>query len=96
MNPVLGIDGGTRLATLCRALGSPARSAIVRYLQTQKTASTCGTIVHHLPLAQSTVSRHLEVLCTAGWVRRTAEPPRVRYRLEEETVREFKRLAAAL
>lgn len=96
MTPVTGIDAGTRLANLCRALGNPARSAIVRYLQTQKGPCTCGAIVSHLPLAQSTVSQHLEVLREAGWVRRAVEPPRVRYRLEADTLQEFKRLAAWL
>lgn len=96
MTPVFGIDAGTRLATLCRALGNPARSAIVRYLQAQKGACTCGAIVSHLPLAQSTISQHLKVLLEAGWVRRTVEAPRVRYRLEPDTVQEFKRLAAGL
>lgn len=96
MTPIKGIDAGTRLANLCRALGNPARSAIVRYLQAQKSPCTCGAIVSHLPLAQSTVSQHLEVLREAGWVRRAVEPPRVRYRLEADTLQEFKRLAAWL
>ena len=96
MTTVPGMDAGTRIATLCRALGNPARSAIVRYLQTQKSACTCGAIVRHLPLAQSTVSQHLKVLRDAGWVRMTVDPPRVRYRLDGNTVLEFKRLAAGL
>jgi DNA-binding transcriptional ArsR family regulator len=96
MTTVPGIDAGTRLATLCRALGNPARSAIVRYLQSQRSACTCGAIVGHLPLAQSTVSQHLKVLRDAGWVRMTSDAPRVRYRLEADTVQEFKRLAAGL
>jgi ArsR family transcriptional regulator len=96
MTTVSGIDGGTRLVTLCRALGNPARSAIVRYLQSQKGACTCGALVSHLPLAQSTVSQHLKVLRDAGWVRVTVDPPRVRYRLDADTVQEFKRLAAGL
>jgi ArsR family transcriptional regulator len=96
MTPVSGIDAGARLAALCRALGNPARSAIVRYLLSQKGACTCGAIVSHLPLAQATVSQHLKVLREAGWVRRSLEPPRVRYRLDPDTVQEFKRLAAAL
>lgn len=96
MTPVLGIDAGTRLATLCESLGNPARSAIVCYLQMQKGPCTCGAIVSHLPLAQSTVSQHLKVLREAGWVRRTVEPPRVRYRLDLDTLQEFKRLAAGL
>lgn len=91
-----GIDAGARLATLCRALGNPVRLAIVRHLLLQKVACTCGAIVAHLPLAQSTVSQHLKILREAGWVRSSVEPPRVRYRLDPDTVREFKRLAAGM
>lgn len=53
------------LAAVFRALGHPARLAIVKQLAMQKEAC-CGEIVSHLPLAQSTVSQHLQVLKEAG------------------------------
>ena len=53
------------LAAVFRALGHPARLAIVKQLASQKDAC-CGEIVNHLPLAQSTVSQHLQVLKEAG------------------------------
>ncbi|WP_299814612.1 helix-turn-helix transcriptional regulator [uncultured Roseibium sp.] len=53
------------LAAIFRALGHPARLAIVRQLARQ-TDACCGEIVSHLPLAQSTVSQHLQVLKDAG------------------------------
>jgi len=53
------------LAAVFRALGHPARLAIVKQLAAQKDAC-CGEIVNHLPLAQSTVSQHLQVLKEAG------------------------------
>ncbi|ASP32318.1 helix-turn-helix transcriptional regulator [Labrenzia sp. VG12] len=53
------------LAAVFRALGHPARLAIVKQLATRKEAC-CGEIVNHLPLAQSTVSQHLQVLKEAG------------------------------
>jgi len=53
------------LAAVFRALGHPARLAIVKQLASQKEAC-CGEIVNHLPLAQSTVSQHLQVLKEAG------------------------------
>ncbi len=53
------------LAAIFRALGHPARLAIVKQLATQ-TDACCGDIVSHLPLAQSTVSQHLLVLKDAG------------------------------
>ncbi|MCK7614247.1 metalloregulator ArsR/SmtB family transcription factor [Roseibium sp. CAU 1639] len=53
------------LAAVFRALGHPARLAIVKQLAARKEAC-CGEIVNHLPLAQSTVSQHLQVLKDAG------------------------------
>ena len=53
------------LAAVFRALGHPARLAIVKQLAARKEAC-CGEIVSHLPLAQSTVSQHLQVLKEAG------------------------------
>ncbi|MBO6510843.1 MAG: helix-turn-helix transcriptional regulator [Roseibium sp.] len=49
------------LASIFRALGHPARLAIIKQLASQDEAC-CGEIVSHLPLAQSTVSQHLQVL----------------------------------
>ncbi|MEM8702974.1 MAG: metalloregulator ArsR/SmtB family transcription factor [Pseudomonadota bacterium] len=53
------------LAAIFRALGHPARLAIVKQLAMRDEAC-CGEIVDHLPLAQSTVSQHLQVLKDAG------------------------------
>lgn len=53
------------LAAVFRALGHPARLAIIKRLAAQKEAC-CGEIVSALPLAQSTVSQHLQVLKDAG------------------------------
>jgi len=94
--PASGIDAGIRLARLARALGHPARVTIVQYLLVQTGDVTCGEIVSQLPLAQSTVSRHLRILVEAGLVVSQAVPPRVRYRLDPRGMAEFKRLATAL
>lgn len=53
------------LAAIYRALGHPARLAIIKQLAMRDEAC-CGEIVDHLPLAQSTVSQHLQVLKDAG------------------------------
>lgn len=53
------------LASLFRALGHPARLAIIKQLAL-KNEACCGQIVDCLPLAQSTVSQHLQVLKEAG------------------------------
>jgi DNA-binding transcriptional ArsR family regulator len=85
-----------RLAELSRALGSPVRLAILRYLRVQRDLRSCGEIVAQLPRSQSTVSRHLKVLKAAGLVVSEAEPPHVRYSIAPEVLAEFQRLVASL
>ncbi len=89
-------DAGTQLARLCKALGHPARLAIIRYLAARRGSCTCGEIVDQLPLAQATVSQHLKVLRSAGLIDGDVEPPRVNYCLNERTFEELKRAIAAL
>lgn len=67
------------LAGLAKALGHPARVQILRLL-TRKNSYVCGDIVDELPLAQSTVSQHLQVLKEVGLVQGTIDGPRVCYR----------------
>lgn len=59
------LAGCEELAAIFRALGHPARLAIIKQLASRNEAC-CGEIVNHLPLAQSTVSQHLQVLKDAG------------------------------
>lgn len=59
------LTNSEELAAIFRALGHPARIAIVKQLASRD-AACCGEIVNHLPLAQSTVSQHLQVLKEAG------------------------------
>jgi ArsR family transcriptional regulator len=66
------------LAALARALGHPARVAIVRLLA-RRGDCVCGGIVDQLPLAQATVSQHLRVLKEAGIITGQVEGPRVCY-----------------
>ena len=90
------LDPGLRLARLCKALGHPARLAILRYLAGRRGTCTCGDIVDQLPLAQSTVSQHLKVLKDAGLIIGEVEPPRVCYCLNERALEELKRAVGAL
>ncbi len=73
------------LAELAKALGHPARVAIVRYLA-GRDGCVCGEIVEVLPLAQSTVSQHLKVLKEAGIIRGEVDGPRVCYCLERASL----------
>ncbi|MEL7020126.1 MAG: metalloregulator ArsR/SmtB family transcription factor [Bacteroidota bacterium] len=54
-----------RVALLAKAIGHPARIAILEHL-TRVEGCYCGDLVQELPLAQSTVSQHLKALKQAG------------------------------
>ncbi len=90
-----GAAADERLAQLAKALGHPARVAIVRILL-RRASCVCGEIVDELPLAQSTVSQHLKVLKEAGLIRGEVDGPRVCYCVEPATVQLFKALVQRL
>jgi DNA-binding transcriptional ArsR family regulator len=71
------------LATLAKALGHPARIAIIQFLVKRK-ACVCGDIVSELPLSQSTVSQHLKELKKAGLIKGDIEGPSVCYCIDEK------------
>lgn len=60
------------MATLAKALGHPARIAIIEYLLSVDTC-ICGDIVDQLPLAQPTISQHLKALKNAGLIKGNIE-----------------------
>jgi ArsR family transcriptional regulator len=78
------------MATVCKALGHPARIRIVAYLQ-EIDRCVCGRIVDIMPLAQSTVSQHLKQLKKAGLIKGTVEGPCTCYCLNHGTLARFKR-----
>ncbi|MEM9194190.1 MAG: metalloregulator ArsR/SmtB family transcription factor [Myxococcota bacterium] len=88
-------EANEELARLAKALGHPARVAILRYLL-GRDSCVCGEIVDQLPLAQSTVSQHLKQLKDAGLVRGDVDGPRVCYCVEPAGVALFKRLVEGL
>ncbi len=79
------------LAALCKAIGHPARVAILRHLL-QVDRCICGEIVSILPLAQSTVSQHLRQLKEAGLIRGEIDGPRSCYCANKEKIAELKSL----
>jgi ArsR family transcriptional regulator len=79
------------LAAMAKALGHPARVAILRILL-GRGECICGAIVDRLPLAQATVSQHLKVLKEAGWIEGTIDGPRVCYCARPEAVERFQAL----
>jgi DNA-binding transcriptional ArsR family regulator len=81
----------TRLAELAKALGHPARIAILETLAKRNTC-VCGEIVDILPLAQSTVSQHLKALKEAGLITGEIDGPTSCYCIDEKTVHDLKQL----
>ncbi|MCU0324485.1 MAG: metalloregulator ArsR/SmtB family transcription factor [Spirosomaceae bacterium] len=71
------------LANLAKALGHPARVAIIEYLLRVDTC-ICGDIVNELPLAQPTVSQHLKELKNAGLIKGSIEGNAICYCINPE------------
>jgi ArsR family transcriptional regulator len=71
------------LAALAKALGHPARIAIIQFLIKSKSC-VCGDIVSELPLSQSTVSQHLSELKKAGLIKGDIDGPSVCYCIDEK------------
>ncbi|MGZ3838583.1 MAG: ArsR/SmtB family transcription factor [Flavisolibacter sp.] len=71
-----------KLAKYAKALGHPARIAILQLLA-GKSACQCGDIVEELPLSQSTVSQHLKELKATGLIKGEIEGARVCYCIDE-------------
>ena len=63
-----------QLARFAKALGHPARIAIMHFLAKQKTCYF-GDIHEELPIAKATVSQHLKELKDAGLIQGEVETP---------------------
>lgn len=71
-------DKQNKLAGMMKALGHPARIAIIQYL-VKAQACICGDLVEELGLAQATISQHLKELKNAGLIQGTIEGTSVCY-----------------
>jgi ArsR family transcriptional regulator len=80
------------LAELAKALGHPARIAILKELA-KRQVCICGEIVEVLPLAQSTVSQHLKELLQAGLIKGSVDGVKSCYCINYDA---FKRFEAIL
>jgi DNA-binding transcriptional ArsR family regulator len=83
------------LASLAKALGHPARIAILQYLIKTKSC-VCGDIVDVLPLSQSTVSQHLKELKRAGLIKGDIDGPSVCYCIDEKAWNKAKKTVGDL
>ncbi|MBC7556575.1 MAG: winged helix-turn-helix transcriptional regulator [Chryseobacterium sp.] len=77
------------VATLAKALGHPARIAILEYLAIADKC-ICGDIVNELPLAQPTVSQHLKELKNAGLIKGSIEGNAICYCINEDALKKLK------
>ncbi|AZA51890.1 MULTISPECIES: ArsR/SmtB family transcription factor [unclassified Chryseobacterium] len=72
-----------QIATIAKALGHPARIAIIEYLL-KVNECICGDIVNELPLAQPTVSQHLKELKNAGLIKGNIEGNKICYCIDDK------------
>jgi len=72
-----------QLARFAKALGHPARIAIMHFLAKQETCYF-GDIHEELPIAKATVSQHLKELKDAGLIQGEVETPKVKYCINRE------------
>lgn len=82
-----------QLARLAKAMGHPARIAILNFLAIQDSCFF-GDIHEVLPIAKATVSQHLKELKDAGLIQGEIEAPKVRYCINKENWEIAKRLMA--
>lgn len=75
-------DSQNRIAAIAKALGHPARIAIIEHLM-KVNACICGDIVNELPLAQPTVSQHLKELKNAGLIKGNIEGNAICYCIDK-------------
>ncbi|WP_348799984.1 ArsR/SmtB family transcription factor [Flavobacterium adhaerens] len=78
-------DQQNQIATIAKALGHPARVAILEYLL-KVNECICGDIVSELPLAQPTVSQHLKELKNAAIIKGNIEGNTICYCIDEKTI----------
>jgi DNA-binding transcriptional ArsR family regulator len=76
------------IAILAKALGHPARVAIIEFLL-KTDACICGDIVNELPLSQPTVSQHLKELKNVGLIKGSIEGNSICYCVDKETIQKL-------
>ncbi len=82
-------DNQNAVAKLAKALGHPARIAILEYLLSVESC-ICGDIVNEISLAQPTISQHLKELKNANIIKGSIEGNTICYCIDENTIDELK------
>ncbi|MCF8232973.1 MAG: metalloregulator ArsR/SmtB family transcription factor [Bacteroidales bacterium] len=81
-------------ASLYKALGHPARLAILKYLSDIKVCVT-GDISEELPLSRTTVNQHLKELKNAGLIQGVVQGTKTNYCLNPEKIRKLNEMSEA-
>lgn len=82
-------------AILFKALGHPARIAIVEYLLSVNSC-ICGDIVNEIPLSQPTISQHLKELKNAQIIQGTIEGNAICYCINEDKIAEIQQYFSSI
>jgi DNA-binding transcriptional ArsR family regulator len=82
------------LANMAKALGHPARIAILQQL-IKANACICGDLVDELGLAQPTISQHLKELKNAGLIKGTVEGTSVCYCIDTKMWNRYRQILSA-
>lgn len=88
-------DKQNAMATLLKALGHPARVAIIEHLLKVNTC-ICGDIVNELPLSQPTISQHLKELKNAGLIKGSIEGNAICYCIEPKVIEKLQAYFAGI
>lgn len=72
-------------AALFKALGHPARIAIIQHILETKSC-ICGDLVEKFPLSQATISQHLKELKSANIIQGSIEGNSICYCLNPQTL----------
>jgi predicted transcriptional regulator len=82
-------DKQNKLAQMMKALGHPARIAIIQHV-IRSQACICGDLVDELGLAQATISQHLKELKNVGIIKGTVEGASVCYCIDGKVWNQYK------
>ncbi len=83
-----------KLASMMKALGHPARIAILQHL-IRIQACVCGDLVEELGLAQATISQHLSELKKVGLITGTIEGTSVCYCIDGKAWENYRSICEA-
>jgi predicted transcriptional regulator len=79
------------IAAMAKAIGHPARIAILQYLL-KKNTCVCGDLVEELGLAQATTSQHLKELKNIGLIQGNIEGVNTCYCIEPKVWKRYQSL----